>query len=317
MRATVIIATFLVLGVSVARARLQTDMQTPLHRHYLEVQGGAGTGGLGYELSGGRTTAAPSFFFGAGYTWFFIPSAGFQTGVQLSYTGTTAVLTEPMEWRTWQDGSRLTDYMGEQYTHRASFENWKEYQQIWQLQVPIGLRFRHFAAAHSRFGIHVGAGILLSIPIRANYTLMSGEVTHTGWYEEWRLLLHDVPGRFETEPYARQKEPFSRYLRSVSITAYAEAGILIRLNERSELSVGAYVHWMPQDLVSVKPAQRDPLGFSSERNGYSFMSAYHGIVGTDKTSAVHPWSVGVKAGLSFWPGKTAVQRKRCLCEGMQ
>lgn len=317
MRRFAVIAFFLVAGITGITAKLQTDMQTPLHRHYIEVQVGAGTGGLGYELNGGHTLAAPSFFFGAGYTWFFIPSAGFQTGVQLSYTGTTAMLTEPMEWRTWQDGSRLTDYMGEQYTHRASFENWKEYQQVWLLQVPVGLRFRHFAAPHSRFGIHAGAGILLSVPIRANYTLLSGEVTYTGWYEEWRLLLHDIPGRFETETFARQKEPFRNRLQSAAVTAYAEVGILIRLNERSELSVGAYVHWMPQDLVSVKPAQRDPLGFSSERNGYSFMSAYHGIIGTDKTGAVRPWSAGLKAGLSFWPGRTAVQRKRCLCEGMQ
>ena len=171
--------------------------------HYIDIEVGGGVGGLGYELDGGRTLVAPSFSVGAGYTWFFLPIAGLQTGVRLTHIATTAMLTEPMEWRTAADDGRLRDYMGEEYTHRASFDSWKEREQMWLLQVPIGLRFRHFASTDARYGLHAAVGALLSVPLRSTYTLLSGEVTHTGWYEQWRLLLHDLPGRFETENYPR------------------------------------------------------------------------------------------------------------------
>ncbi len=284
--------------------------------HYIDIEAGGGVGGLGYELDGGRTFVAPSFSFGAGYSWFFLPMAGLQTGVRVTRIATTAMLTEPMEWRTGADDGRLRDYMGEEYTHRASFTNWREREQMWLLQVPVGLRFRHFIGNDARYGLHASVGALLSVPLRANYTLLSGEVTHTGWYEQWRLLLHDLPGRFETESYARHEASFASRLRPLGFSAYAEAGLLVRLTERAQLVVAAYVQWMPMDFASMKSGKHIPIGFATERNNYTFMSEYQGLVGTDKTSAVRPWSAGVKVALSLWPGKTAAQRKRCMCEMM-
>lgn len=313
MKRFTVIATILVFVNFLATARVRMD-GVPFPQHYIDMQAGAGIGGLGYDLEGGYTQIAPSFDFGVGYTWFFLPAAGFQTGVHIARIASTAVLTEPMEWRTWQDDTRLTDYMGEEYTHRASFADWREEQQVWLIQIPLGLRFRHFANMNSRYGLHVAAGALLTIPLRANYTLASGEVTHTGWYENWRLLLHDVPGRFETEAFAKQKESFKSHLRSFDVSVYAEAGMLIRLDERVELILAAYVQWMPHDFLAATSHKRENVGFATERNSYAFMPEYHGIIGTDKTGALHPWGAGVKVGLSVWPGETSVQKRRCMCD---
>lgn len=291
--------------------------------HFVDFHASAGVGSLGYELNGGRTFLSPSYSAGIGYTWFFLPSAGLQTGLLFTSLGTTAVLTEPMQWTTWQDGRRLTDYMGEEYTHIASFTDWREKQQVFLLQVPIGLRFRFFPAvsyanaADSRFGLHVAAGVLLSMPVRSRYTHTSGEITHTGWYPQWNLVLHDVPGRFETEPYTRRQESFTRHLRSVSLALYAEAGVLMRLGERAELTVAAYAQWMPQRFNNPASGPDAQLGFANERNEYTFMNEYHGLIGTDKTGAMHPWATGLKASLSIWTGRTKIQKKRCLCAEMR
>ena len=285
--------------------------------HYIDIEIGGGVGGLGYELDGGRTFVSPSFSIGAGYTWFFLPIAGLQTGVRLTRIATTAMLTEPMEWRTGADDGRLRDYMGEEYTHRASFNDWKEREQMWLLQVPIGLRFRHFASTDARYGLHAAVGALLSVPLRSTYTLLSGEVTHTGWYEQWRLLLHDLPGRFETENYPRHEASFGSRIRPLGLSAYGEAGMVMRLSERAQLVVAAYVQWMPMDFASMKSGKHIPIGFATERNHYTFMSEYQGLVGTDKTSAVRPWSAGVKVAISLWPGQTTVQRRRCMCAMMK
>ena len=315
MKRIILIATALSVTLAV-RGWVRTDI-VPFPSHYIDLQAGAGMGGLSYDLNGGTSSAAPSFFFGAGYTWFFLPSAGFQTGVQLSWLSTTATLSEPMEWTRRQDGTPLKDYMGEEYAHRITFADWRERQQALLLEVPVGLRFRHFASADGKFGFHSAAGALLTIPVIANYTHTSGTLTHTGWYEQWRLLLHDVPGRYETEPYQRQRESFLSRVQPFSLTAYAEAGVLIHMGERTELAVAAYIHWMPIDWVSAGKNERTQLGFANDRNGYTFMPEYHGLIGTDRTGVVHPWSAGVKVLLSLWPGQTNRQHKRCMCAGMK
>jgi hypothetical protein len=93
--------------------------------------------------------------------------------------------------------------------------------------------------------------------------------------------------------------------------------MVMRLSERAQLVVAAYVQWMPMDFASMKSGKHIPIGFATERNHYTFMSEYQGLVGTDKTSAVRPWSAGVKVAISLWPGQTTVQRRRCMCSMMK
>lgn len=292
-------------------------------QHYLDIQAGCGVGSLGYELTGGRTSPSLSYVFGAGYTWFMLPSVGVQMGVQVSRTATMSSLTEPMKWTEDADGRRLKDYMGEEYTHCTNISRWHEHQELWMLQIPLGFRFRQYPpvsrqnAAFSRFGVILAGGVMAGIPLRSRYRLQEGHLTHTGWYEQWRLLLHDVPGRFEEEEFASQEGTFSRYLKPFSLSVYGEAGMLVRLSERVEVAIMAYITYMPVDLLSVPLNERNALGFASEQNGYTFMNAYDGILGTDKTGSVRPWSVGLKAQLTLFPGKTEKEKRRCMCAEMR
>ena len=282
-------------------------------KHYIDIHAGGGVGSMGVVVEGGRTQIAPSFSVGAGYTWFFLPYMGLQTGVQCTRVASSASLTEPMEWHTWQDGSPLTDYMGETYIHRTSFEGWKERQQTYLVQVPIGLRFHHFANKNSRAGLHAAFGANLSIPLLATYTHTAGSVTHVGWYPQWQLELYDLPGRFETEPFiAKQEESFRSKLKTVNVALYAEVGTILRVHEKIELLIAAYAQYMLNDCSSVKRADRTPLGFSNAHNNYTFMEPYHGLIGTDKVGAMHPWIAGLKIGLSIWPGKTEKEKKQEL-----
>ena len=67
---------------------------------------------------------------------------------------------------------------------------------------------------------------------------------------------------------------------------------------------------MINNFSSFKRDERTPLGFSNTHNNYAFMEPYHGVIGTDKVDAVHPWAAGVKIGLSIWPGKTDKEKKK-------
>lgn len=282
-------------------------------KHFLDIHAGGGVSSLGYALEGGTTQIGASFSFGAGYTWFFLPYMGLQTGVQATRFASTASLTETMEWNRWQDGSPLTDYMGEQYTHRTSFDGWKEKQQAYLVQIPIGLRFRVFRDKESKAGLHAAVGANLSFPVLSYYTHTAGAVTHTGWYPQWQLELYDLPGRFETEPFTSgQEESLGPKLQKVNVAAYAELGTIIRLNKKTQLFIAAYAQYMLNDFSSIKRDDRTALGFANTHNNYAFMNAYRGLIGTDRVGAIHPWTAGLKIGVSIWPGKTDKEKKREL-----
>ena len=68
-----------------------------------------------YGKEGGNAGIGGAFALGVGYTYFFRPYIGFQTGLTFTRLASTASLNQPIEWRTNADGSPLTDYMGEEY----------------------------------------------------------------------------------------------------------------------------------------------------------------------------------------------------------
>ena len=295
-----------------AQSKKKAPKKKPI-KHYIDVHAGGGVSSFGYPLEGGSAGVGGSFSIGAGYTYFFLPYMGLQTGLTVTRIASNAKLTEPMSWTQNLDGSPLTDYTGDIYEHRVRFDNWKEQQQSYLLQIPVGLRFRYFQNRDSRAGLHAALGLNVSFPIASNYAHTAGAISHTGWYEHWQLELHDLPGRFETEPFTtRQEESIQRHLKKVNAMLYGELGTSIRLNERSEMFIAAYAQYMLNDYSAVKQSARTPLGFANDHNGYTFMPQYHGLIGTDKVGAMHPWVVGAKVGVSIWPGKTDKQKKREL-----
>lgn len=286
--------------------------------HYIAIYAGGGMSSIGYSPEGGSAMPGGSFTVGAGYTWFFLPFMGLQTGVQCTRVGSTVSLTAPMQWEKWQNGSPLTDYMGEPYIHRAALKGWKEKEQAYLMEVPVGLRFRHFPNQDSRAGLHAALGANVAFPVFANYTRVGGEITHTGWYPQWQLELHDLPGRFETEPFVSGQEgSFASKLNIVNAEAYAELGTIIRLNQKCELFITAYACYMLNDFSSVRQEERSALGFADSHNNYTFMEPYRGLIGTDKVGAMHPWVAGIKAGVSIWPGKTDKEKKQELKKLLQ
>lgn len=276
-------------------------------KHYVDMHAGVGISSLGYDLEGGNTSITPSFTLGAGYTWFFKPYIGLQTGLNITRYATNATLTEPISWEG------MTDYQGDTYTHRIEFDNWHEVQQTYMLSIPVGVRAKWRQNERDVLGLYGAAGLQLSFPTLSNYVYKSGTVTHTGWYEQWNLELRDLPGRFETDPYVKQEESIRKHIKHVNATLYGEVGASIRLDERSELIVAAYVNYVMNNFSSVKRDERTQLGFANEHNNaYAFMPEYRGLIGTNRIDAMHPWTVGIKVGASVWPGKTDRDKKREL-----
>lgn len=273
-------------------------------QHYMDIYAGAGVGSWGYTLSGGTTQIGNTYTAGFGYTWFFTPEVGLQTGLHATRLASYAMLTQTIEYPS------LTDYQGEQYTHRVAFNNWRELQQTVLLQLPIGLRFRYFPQPDSHAGLHAAIGFNLSVPIRSTYRT-TGALTHSAWYDCWQLELHDLPGRFGTETI-NQQSAVSGQLSPFNAMTYAEIGTSIRLGQRTQLIITAFAQYAVTDFLAVKRADRVPLGFARPDNGYTFMAEYNGLIGTDRVSTLAPWTAGLKLALSIWPGRTDEQKKQLL-----
>lgn len=276
-----------------------------LPRHYIDFSVGAGASSMGYSLSGGTTSVQPAFTAGVGYSGFFLPWMGMQTGISATCFASKATLTDERIW------IGQVDDMNDAYDHHVSMDDWQETQQVWCLEVPLGLRFRTTTA--KRANLYAVAGAKLAIPIYATYTRQPASLTHYGYYGQWDLTLHNLPGRFETESFPDKQEDFIRSkLRTFNAEVFTEVGISIRLNHRSELYVAAYGQYMVNNFSAVAETDRMPLGFRTAKNNYAFMRAYAGLIGSESVGAIHPWVVGVKAGLSIWPGKSDEQRRRQL-----
>ena len=311
-RTGIIIFSVFIAVFTQAAPKKKTAEEKPV-RHYIDVYGAGGVSHWNYPLEGGNVLVGGAFSAGAGYTFFFHPCVGVQTGFSFSRLASTALLQETMEWREWQDGSSLTDYMGEQYIHRTAFEGWREKEQAYLLEIPVGLRFRYFQKRDSRAGLHAAVGIKMAIPVVADYRHIAGDVIHTGWYEQWQLLLYDLPDRFERESFGEpQEENIRDRLHIVNAEAYAELGTAIRINPHYELYIAAFGQMMLNDFSATGRDEKTALGFRNDKNDYAFMNEYRGLVGTDKTGSIHPWMAGVKVGLSIWPGKTDKEKKKEL-----
>ena len=276
--------------------------------HNIDITAGGGIGSLGYDLQGGRQYPAYTWTAGLGYTWFFVPETGLQTGVQLTRLGSVASLTGSY---VWQD--LLTDASGDQYEHRMTFADWYEQQEAYLLEIPLGFTLHHYGRNNPRAGVYAALGAKLQIPLFADYRHHSGSVTHSGYYPYWDLTLQDLPDRFITEQTdVPQQGSFLQHLNRWNAAVYMELGTTIRCGAHTELIISAYGQYTVTDLLATPVGRLTSLGFANSRNGYTFMPEYHGLIGTKAVTALHPWTAGIKLGLSVWTGKTDEQKRREL-----
>ena len=276
--------------------------------HNIDITAGGGIGSLGYNLQGGRQYPAYTWSAGLGYTWFFVPGTGLQTGVQLTRLGSVASLTGSY---VWQD--LLTDASGDQYEHRMTFADWYEQQETYLLEIPLGFTLHHYGRNNPRAGVYAALGAKLQIPLFADYRHHSGSVTHSGYYPYWDLTLQDLPDRFITEQTdVPQQGSFLQHLNRWNAAVYMELGTTIRCGAHTELIITAYGQYTVTDLLATPVSRLTSLGFANSRNGYTFMPEYHGLIGTKAVTALHPWTAGIKLGLSVWTGKTDEQKRREL-----
>lgn len=264
----------------------------------LQAYLGGGYSSWGYRLQDGKNLGDLTGQISLRYAWFFTPEWGLGVGVDAEMMNSQALLNTT---RRWND---QTDSEGEIYDHIATARGWKEQQRMWLLSVPVTAQYQHFF--NDKVGIFAAVGAFVGMPLGATYNLRSGEVEHSGFYRPWNLTLTGIHSHdFYTETIGQDiaADKHSQPLRSIAAGVKADVGALIPLKENIDLFVGAYFTAVCNDLAA--SGEKTELGWQQpDREGFrqhAFMEQYQGLLQTDYTGSVHPWSVGVKVGVHFYP----------------
>lgn len=272
---------------------------------FVGFSAGMGVGAVGYSLEGGSVLPLPSAIIAADYLYYFTSSIGISSGLHFSYLGSTAIPREPLLY------SNLIDYEGQIFDHTIQFNDWRERQHFVLMEVPLLFQYKHKPWQRGWFA---SLGVKLLLPLSTTFSHIRGGITNTAYYPLWNLTLHDVLERFEQVGYQHYADRIAG-LSKIGVTGYAEVGGLWQLDKRIDLRVSAYADVCMNNLSKNRLADKPRLGFAGMGNqAYDYMNTYDGLLSTSSVGNIHPWAVGVKAGITLYCGLTEQQKKKKVRE---
>lgn len=281
-----------------------TSSPHALRGHHLQAWLGLGYGSMGYRLYDDAAKAAAGSEHGSlagqiqlNYAYYFTDNWGLAAGIGMSNYCSYGTLNYAKQW------SGQTDTDGEPYTHIARTHDWRERQATYMVDIPVMVQMQYPIA--ERLRVYAALGAKIGFPVAADRRLTGGLVEHQGQYDRWNLLLsgvekHDFYSESATD-FGTQSYPLTLRLPAAGIMA--EVGIARPLTHQLDLLAGLFFNYT---CNNIRPDGIDPIGWQrTDQTGddayrnHPFMPEYKGEVMSEYVSAVRPWAVGVKVGISW------------------
>ncbi len=288
--------------------------------HYVQAYIGGGYGSVGFKLDpahGGKVTGFATGRVQAQYAYFFHKNFGVGAGVWFEHLGSTASLSNGMDYTDFVYNDRI-DTEGESgYNHTARVYAWRERATLYNIAIPVSIQAQWWNE-QGKAGIFGALGIAPTFAVAQKYRLVEGDVEHFGEYPNWGLTLDGMAdheyARNTDDPDLYTGKPTAQGTMHVTpmATIFAEFGALINLSKQVDLMVGVYGHFVPNSIVNetitskFKPTDADekaaPFGWGEgQRVGPStFMDEYQGLYSTTlRVGTTNPWAVGLKVGVHW------------------
>ena len=288
--------------------------------HYIQAYIGGGYGSIGFSLDkshGGKVTGFASGRVQAQYAYFFHPNWGVGAGLWFEHIGSTASLSNGMDYTDFTYLDR-TDTEGEQhYNHTARVWAWKERETLYNLAIPVSLQTQWWNE-QGEVGFFGALGIAPTFAVAQKYRLVEGKVEHFGEYPKWGLKLDNMSdheyARNDDDPtlYTRQPKAQGKMNVTPMATVFAELGALVNLSRQIDLMIGLYGHYTPNNIVKETVISEylpinagenpPPFGWAdNQRVGpKTFMDEYQGLYATSlRGERTNPWAVGLKVGVHW------------------
>lgn len=288
--------------------------------HYIQAYIGGGYGSIGFSLDkshGGKVTGFASGRVQAQYAYFFHPNWGVGAGLWFEHIGSTASLSNGMDYTDFTYLDR-TDTEGEQhYNHTARVWAWKERETLYNLAIPVSLQTQWWNE-QGEVGFFGALGVAPTFAVAQKYRLVEGKVEHFGEYPKWGLKLDNMSdheyARNDDDPtlYTRQPKAQGKMNVTPMATVFVELGALVNLSRQIDLMIGLYGHYTPNNIVKETAISEylpinagdnpPPFGWAdNQRVGpKTFMDEYQGLYATSlRGERTNPWAVGLKVGVHW------------------
>ncbi|MBP1677746.1 MAG: OmpA/MotB domain protein [Bacteroidetes bacterium] len=255
-------------------------MQAQQAGHYLYLGAGAGSQSLNYQIVDGTQKGGAGYTLNAAYSYFFDAHWGIQSGIGIQLFGSQSTL----DMLTTESA---VDTDNQTYELRTDYNALIEQQRVMFLDIPLlGQYLHHFNA---KWGMMASLGAKVSLPVYRSFKTVGGDITTTGYYSQWNLLLYDLPqhGFYTTDDTYKGKPDIKPAVMTVT-----ELGALYKASYNTEIYFGAYFNYGLNNVID-----------ADSKHIFLQDGTYNGILASTQTTEVRPVAFGLKAGVYWNLGK--------------
>lgn len=261
-------------------------MQAQEKKGYLSITVGGGINGLSYNLHDGSQKGQFGYTLNVGYSYFFTHNWGLQSGIGLLSFNAESTLNH-------LSSVPDVDSDGDFYVFRTNYKNWKEKQEALFFDIPLALQYR--CSIGKKFGLLGSAGVQISIPVNTSYRNTGGEITSTGYYNQWNVELKHMP---QHGFFTNSIDYKGRLSLNPSYMGIVDLGGLYTLSSNIDLYAGGFINYGLNNVLELSKKE------IIQPNG-----VYNGVFGSTQTSKVNLIAIGIKVGIYFKLDKVT----RCGC----
>jgi len=254
-------------------------------KNRLSIHAGGGLHGLAYKLKAAGSDRVSSFGYTAGLTYqrFFNARWSAGLGVGISSYKTRSTL------QRYHDSYPAIDMDADPYTMNIELDGLKERQTADILEIPLTAHYE--MPLVKDLIVWAGAGIQIGIPLRASYTVESGSITTSGYYEQYNWTAEDFPAHgFYTDQLSGKSADLTL---ATAFSGLLETGIGYKMSKRTLLTAGIY------SCIGLNDINNEPGNSPGILSTEGNFNKYNGLLASGWMGPVRPFSVGMRLGIAF------------------
>lgn len=288
---------------------------------YLTISGSVGSSRLDYTINGlnqpGETKGILGYGIEIKYSYFFTGNWGITSGIGVASYGAKGKWKGGITENSYFNLGTLTDNDPGNgpvdYELRARVSNLEEKQTVYMVEIPLMLSYQtYFNCESSCWGLYGGVGAKLQLPVSSTFSIQNGsdsQLNISGYYSGIPVDMGS-PGNppVPQHGYGTITDPGSAHgwdddadLKT-GVAATAELGVMFSLGRTTDLKVGGYIDYGLTDIkksnskgLVTAPAAYHPAADNNIGNGIR----YNGMLNSDITGRIKPFSFGAKVALYF------------------
>lgn len=267
----------------------------------LSIDGGYST--TLYKVDNGKKVGGIGYGADLGYAYFFHKNVGIGLGVGFRHFAGGAKIDGELTY------PKVIDTDKEPYDHHTYYNNWREKQDLYYVEIPVSLQF-YIPANKVHVWLALGAKYNVAVSGR---TAAGGDLTHRGYYEKWDLMLDIADhGFYETSDF----KPSQSLKPKNTVSLFTRIDLGIPLTQQLDFIIGFNANYCLMPAFALDG--RESLGFRNDVPEWSqahyFMSDYSSLLNTNIISGkANPLSVGLEIGLKYTFRSHKHKRYECRC----